>query len=549
MRDAADRDRGTERPAGRQPLTAMKTLSIFSRPIAAIAIQLCLAGGAAADGEDNFNDNAKDPAKWGADDVTGYGLLTEAGQQLRYTCTIGTLEDFAERPWNLTRFPYNADWEIMVEASNFTVPSPPFQVSSMGITLLSPLSASEELYHEFYNSALVAGPDRSGFSTQMSAGGVHQGGADSSDLSIDRVAMRIAWNSATKVLTSFYDIDPSDGYQWIELTSFGLSAAGGGTAANADWGLADSDRFFISLYGYSAAMSVSAGQMYLDNFKEVGGVSSGSGTRPQPVGHFPFAFPSGNPALTRILSITGNYQGISPSPGQRSYTIDAAQDEAGKISAIGVVEGIEDVNGNATIAANVGSVKTVNEEPVALLKGSFKGELDDLSTTFKGNASVPVDVVDLGAGEQGVQGTGSFASKLGGVPFSGKNMQVEVPAPPGSIDNLKQDWSLDLDIELKTVNGKERTVATAMLILPNGDTIQYPERVVKYSEKKGYKIAFKKGTNITANPDTLDKRSTVILTGLTFEKVGDEWEPTAGTINYKFLGQAGIEDLLEFLPP
>ena len=296
-------------------------------------------------------------------------------------------------------------------------------------------------------------------------------------------------------------------------------------------------------------MTVTAGQMALDNFKELGGVSSGGGTRPMPVGSFPFAFPSGNSLLTRIMSITGNYQGISPTNSMRSYTIDAAQDEAGKITAMGVVEGIEDTNGNTNIGGNAGSVKTVNGEPVAQLKGSFKGELDGQSTTYKGNASVPVEIVEVGPIDVGVQGSGSFTSKVGGLPLSGKNVPIEMAAPPGAVDTLKQEWSLDLDISLRTVNGKERTVATAMLILPNGDTIQYPERVVKYSEKKGYKITFKKGTNITSDPDALDKKSTVILTGLTFEKVGDEWEPTAGRITYKFLGQAGIEDLMEFVPP
>lgn len=525
----------------------MKTLSTFLRPIVAIAIHVCLVSVAAADGGDNFNDNSTDLQNWGNDIVSGNGLLNEVSRRLQYTCSSGTFSDNAERPWELTRFPYNHDWEVQIDATNNSEPVPPFQVNSMGVRLLSPLSGTTYLYHEFYNSA-IGGPSRQGANADMTFNGTTAGGADSSELSVDIIALRIAWNAATKVLTTYYDTNLGNGYQWTELGSFGLGGAGG-TSANANWGLADSDQFFLSVYGFSAAMSVPAGQMSLDNFKEMGGEGSGGGIRPQPIGNFPLGFPGGNPLLTRILSITGNYQGISPSPGQRSYTIDAAQDESGKISAMGVVEGIEGENGNPTIAANVGSVKTVNGEPVAQLKGSFKGELDDLDTTYKGNASVPLEVIDVGAGEQGVQGTGSFTSKLGGVPFSGKNMQVEVPAPPGAIDNLKQDWSLDLDISLKSINGKERTVASATLILPNGDTIQYGGRVVKYSEKKGYKIAFKKGTNITANPDTLDKKSTVILTGLKFEKVGDEWEPTEGMINYKFLGQSGLENLMEFVPP
>jgi hypothetical protein len=512
------------------------------------ACSLLLSAVACGDGSDNFNDNSKDPAKWGADEVTGNGVLTEAGQQLRYTCPGGTFEDQVDRPWDLTRFPYNADWEIQIDAFNGTNPVPPFQVNSMGITLESPLSADDYLYHEWYNSALVSGPARKGANVQMIAGDVNQGGSDSSDLPTATVGLRLAWDGATKVLTCYYDTDPSDGYQWIELGSFGLSAAGGGATANADWGLADSDRFFISVYGYSSAMTVTAGQMFLDNFSETGG-TAGGGTRPEPVGSFSFPFPLSNSLLTRIANITGNYQGISPTAAQRSYTLDAAQDESGKVAVMGTIEGLTDAGGDGDLAANIGTVRTVNEEPVAQFKGGFKGAVDGAETTYKGSATIPVELVDVGGGTDGIMGTGTYRAKLGGVPLSGMNVPLEVAVPPGSESNLKFDWSLQLDIAAKTIQGKERIVASALLVLPNGDSIQFAERVVRYSEKKGYKLAFRKGTNITSDPDVLDKRSAVILTGLKFVKNGDVWEVSAGKITYQFLGQKGVENLLDFLTP
>lgn len=502
---------------------------------------------AGADGNDNFNDNSKDPTKWGTDDVTGNGLLTESGQQLRYTCGSGSLTDDSSRPWNLTRFPYNANWEIVIQAFNSTSPAPPFQVNSMGITLESPLAADDFLYHELYNSAL-GGPARTGTNADMTADGVSLGGGDSSTLATQAVLLRMVWNGSTKVLTCFYDINPADADNWIELASFGLSAAGGGASANADWGLADTDRFFISVYGYSVGMPVSAGQMYLDNFSETGGIAGGTGTRPEPVGNFNFPFPLGNDLLTKIVSITGNYQGISPTPAQRSYSIDAAQDEAGKVVAMGVVDGITDANGDSEIAANVGTVRTVNGEPVAQLKGSFKGVVDGANASYKGTSTIPVELVDVGSGNDGVMGTGTYSAKVGGVPFSGKNVPVEVAAPPGSENNLQQQWNLQLDIAAKTIGGKERIVASAILELPNGDIVEFPERVVKWSEKKGYRLAFKKGTNTSANPDVIDKRSIIIITGLKFQKNGDLWEPVAGTINYRFLGQKGLENLMDFVP-
>lgn len=510
-------------------------------------IQLLFAGLSAGDATDNFNDNSKGPA-WGAIDLTGNGRLTEGGQQLRYTCTGGTLNDEADWDWDLTRFPYDADWEITIQAFNTTSPVPPFQVNSMGITLDSPIDDGDYIYHELYNSALVAGPARIGTNADMAVDDVPQGGGDSSTLAVHSVVLRMSWDSNTKVLTCWYDIDPTNAPQWIELASFGLSAAGGGASANADWGLAATDRFFLSVYGFSSFMSVSPGQMYLDNFAETGGVSGGGGTRPEPVGDFSFPFPLGNELLTRIADITGNYQGLSPSPGKRPYNIDAAQDESGKILAMGTVEGVEDAQGETDIGGSVGSVRTVNGEPVAQLKGSFKGSFDDTNVSYRASGAFPVELVDV-EGEAGVMGSATYSIKATGVPLSGKNVPVEVPVPPGSEDNLKQDWTLDLDLATKTIQGKERIVASAELVLPNGDHIQFAERVVKYSEKKGYKLVFKKGTNTSANPDRLDKKTSIILTGLKFEKNGDDWEPTEGTINYKFNGQKGLEDLMEFVPP
>ena len=510
------------------------------------ACLLLLGAVACGDGGDNFNDNSKGPA-WGTDDNTGNGVLAEAGQQLRYSCSSGTLEDEASRPWNLTRFPYNADWEILIDAFNTSSPSPPFQVNSMGITLESPLSADDYLYHELYNSA-IGGPSRIGTNADLVSDDVSQGGGDSSTLATNAVRLRMSWDSATKVLTCTYDINPADADNWLHLASFGLSAAGGGAEANADWGMADTDRFFISVYGYSAAMSVAAGQMALDNFSETGG-TAGGGVRPEPVGSFSFPFPLSNTLLTRIANVTGNYQGISPTAAQRAYTLDAAQDEAGKVMVMGTIEGLAGADGDGDLAADIGTVRTVNGKPVAQFKGAFKGTVDGADTTYKGSATVPVELVDVGGPTDGIMGTATYRAKLGGVPLSGMNVPLEIPVPPGSESNLKFDWSLQLEIAAKTIAGKERIVASALLVLPNGDSIQFAERVVRYSEKKGYRLVFKKGTNVTADPDVLDKKTKVILTGLKFVKNGDEWEPSGGTITYQFLGQKGIENLLDFLAP
>lgn len=519
-------------------------------PLPRRAIALCLLLVPAVllgDGADDFNDNSKDTSKWGPNDFEGNGVLAEAGQKLRYTCGTGTVEDDAEWPWNATRFPYNADWEMQIDCHNSTSPVAPAQVNSMGITLESPLAANTSVYHELYNSALGIGTsERTGFNSEMTVGGVNAGGEDSGELFITDGAIRLRWNSTTKVLTCEHDNNPADGYQWIVLSTFGLDGAGG--THNADWGMADTDQFFMTVYGYSALMSVPAGQMTLDNFSETGGVASGGGVRPEPVGDFVFIANTGDPFITRIASIIGSFQGVTPTATARNFDVDVAQDESGKLMVMGTVDGIANPDGTPDVGGSVGAVKTVNDEPVAEIKGKFNGLRDGDSASVSGTLSGPVEVDDSGAVPT-IGGTGSYKSKVAGVPFSGKNVPVQIEAPEGTDQGLKQDWSLQLVLAAKTIGGKEKIVASATLVLPNGDTIVYPEKAVKYSQTSGYKLTFKKGTNTTANPDRIDAKSTILLTGLKFVKVGDAWKPDAGTITYQFLGQKGVENLMDFVAP
>jgi hypothetical protein len=71
---------------------------------------------------DDFSDNSKDPAKWGTDIVKGRGKLNETNGRLEYTCGGGSGVSSPDRPWKLTRFPYNAPWEITINATNTTSP-------------------------------------------------------------------------------------------------------------------------------------------------------------------------------------------------------------------------------------------------------------------------------------------------------------------------------------------------------------------------------------------------------------------------------------------
>jgi hypothetical protein len=499
---------------------------------------------ALADGTDDFT-GPKDSSKWGEDVALAEGVLTQTAGRLEYTCANPLSDGDTYRPWVMTRFPVDRDWEIRVDTFNGTVPSQAFEVNSAGLVLLHPTLAESEINVELYASSLGAADSvRKGFDADLDTGGVRIGDVDSGGLT--NGAVRVVYVGATRVATCYYDLDVSDGYQWTELASFGLAGAGGGSA-NTDWALASTDQLTLCLYGYSGGMTVTSGQIYLDNFVETGGVGSTGGPTPVPTGSFGFGFPKGHPLLAAILSLSGNYRGVTPTASARSYSIDVAQDESGKLAAMGTMDGVLDGDGSPEISGIGGTVRTVNDEPTVRLQGDFDGTRDGESATLGFKASGTAEIVDIGEGASGLAATATYKSKVGGVPFSGRNLPIQVPTPIGTEENLRQDWSIRLDLVERTIKNKARIAASAELTLPTGETIHFPEKVVKYSTSKGYRLKFRRGTNVTQNPPAVDPKPKITIKGLTFAQQGNAWQPTAGEIAYEFLGQKGAGSLLEFV--
>jgi hypothetical protein len=220
----------------------------------------------------------------------------------------------------------------------------------------------------------------------METADVDVGGVGSSETGTTNGAVRIAFDSPTKIITTYYDTDVLDGYQWVEYGSFGI-AGSGGTNVTTDWHLTDTDQFTAYIYGYSSLMVITSGQMYGDDFQQEGGVTPTGGPSPVPTGSFGFRFPTNNPLLTAIASMSGNYHGVSPTDHPRDYNLDVAQDEAGKLAVMGTVTGITKPDGGSELAGNIGSVATVNDMPTAKLKGGFAGVVDGTNSSAKGAAA------------------------------------------------------------------------------------------------------------------------------------------------------------------
>ena len=143
--------------------------------------------------------------------------------------------------------------------------------------------------------------------------------------------------------------------------------------------------------------------------------------------------------------------------------------------------------------------------------------------------------------------TGSYSARLGLSPFFGRKRAVEIPLVTGATTNLQDSWTFALNFHQRLVGKRERTFASGRLFLPSGDIIQFPERATRYT-KTGYTLSFFGGTNITANPPVRNRRASIGIKRMGLTKQGGGWTATNGVINYRFFGQGGTGNVVEFVP-
>lgn len=248
------------------PATLVATLAL-----SAVAAGLCAPAARAVTVGDDFNDNVKDTTKWGADDRYGNGSVLETNHRLEYKVSNQTFYDEADRPWVRSNFPYNTDWELQIDLFNDTTPGSDNAVNSFGIDVDNPDDPGDYFYAELYSSRLSGPPARRGFDANFVSNDFGAGNIDSGGVPVTLGALRVVFSATAKTLTTYYDTDATNGYQWTLLGSFGV-AGSGGTDGNANWGYTDSDVFVVDVYGFSSNMVVSGGHMWGDNFLTTGGV-------------------------------------------------------------------------------------------------------------------------------------------------------------------------------------------------------------------------------------------------------------------------------------
>lgn len=288
-----------------------------------------------------------------------------------------------------------------------------------------------------------------------------------------------------------------------------------------------------------------------------------------PTGSFDLKPPAVLPVgVAPIYNATGHYSGIVPDSVPlvkgKAFDADVAMDESGKLDILpNSLEGFTpSTTGNKPI---VGSLKTVNNQPQVKVSASFKGTLDGIggegsgSATLSGvQATAPVAALpfqikttNLGA-EQTLDAAGSGVYKValkntdtGAKTTFKSNENVDVSVPVTT--NAGKDWAVNISLSQHTdKKNKLQTYASATLTLPTGDNVAFTERMVKYSIKQGYNLAFSKGINQTST--VLDKKTKLSVNKMLFNcPSAQSCQLTGGQLQYSFLGQKGKANLMDFV--
>lgn len=244
-------------------------------------------------------------------------------------------------------------------------------------------------------------------------------------------------------------------------------------------------------------------------------------------------------------------------------------DPSGKVLAVSSIPGFTDKKEGATVTRTL-FVRTVNGIPILTANskagGMYNDGVADAPTDGTGKALIPlggpIDDPDGGDTVLPVTVMTSFSGKRDKQPDKDKlemdTLEVDVNQLGGV---LFKAWGMYLDISEQTdAKGKKYYVAYLYFYNANETITYFPAKTVVYSPTNGYSISFSKGLlydknfipiNDTKGKQVVDKYSSIRFDKLLFKKGFGSgnvpfWEPAAGGVFYKFLGQSGFGHAFNF---
>lgn len=215
---------------------------------------------------DNFDDEQIDAAKWGPDVPQCDRCDSEFVEQDGVIELIGD-GDYVDHPWIASRFPYDSDWEVEVEVENTIDSAENGQFPSIGLSVFNDGDHGDKVRFDLYTDD---GLQYRGFYVQAFEDYFAEHTSDTHELpGLTKGALRVRFDSITKVLTIYYDADSTDGYQWVEFRTIDVTNNGPADFA-VRWDMVTGvDWFSVSVHGIGNDLE--SGMLRADNFRTIGG--------------------------------------------------------------------------------------------------------------------------------------------------------------------------------------------------------------------------------------------------------------------------------------
>jgi hypothetical protein len=214
-------------------------------------------------GNDDFADNTVDPLLWLPLAATGNGELVETNGQLEYTGSGNSSQYYA---W--ANASYDEDFEVILRTGNTAAPAAAGQFAAIGIEIY-PAGDSTKAFNVRHGAYFVNG---FGASRDILAN-FFDNGALLPALPFQPLtsfpadaAIRLSYESDTAVFSVFYDDNPTDGIEWVLLTTFGVDGDTQG-ATNLDFGLAAGGQFEVLVFANTIGSTALAGELTADDFQ------------------------------------------------------------------------------------------------------------------------------------------------------------------------------------------------------------------------------------------------------------------------------------------
>jgi hypothetical protein len=207
-------------------------------------------------GSDNFNDNTVDTSKWGADYVYGGGTLLETNNRLEYIVADPGGFSGVERQWILNQGSYIDSWAVQLDVSvgNISLSSGNENYTTMALYVGNVDDPSDD-------GALIGlsvfGTIGRNFLANFFNNGSFYGPSVLTDTTSEAAAIRIAFDSVSKLLYLQYDADGSvGGYDWTTLRTEDVTL----------WNMTDASLFNVAINVGSGGIAILPGMVTADNF-------------------------------------------------------------------------------------------------------------------------------------------------------------------------------------------------------------------------------------------------------------------------------------------